>query len=574
MQRLALGVLLAAVVGLLIAVAWHDRGMAVDDAYITFRFADNLRAGHGLRWNPESPPCEGYSNLSYVLGIAGLRELGLEPVPAALLLASCSVLALAWLLWRAAAPATGWAVLALVPAVWLFAADEMRIHASRGLETCLFATLCAAQAAAAARLCRPERPGIVAASTVGMCGIGLFLTRPDGVLMTATCLVGLAWLLRGDRERQRSLAVAVATWLVGGAIYALVKWRVFGYLLPNPFYMKSGGAGFAGIEETRAFVLQHSLLLGGLLVAAILRAPDWLAPRRARERRGWTDPTTFLCLVMVLPWLAYATKIVHEIGFAHRFIWPATALMALGAARGVAELVGKVTRGARTWPIAWLLLAGAVIPVWPTLQRHVGDLNSAPPEDPYTAMFLRLGRAIAATGIAPQLMLYCTHAGATPYASGAHHVDRAGLVDDGYCPRTPQAERLAYEARILGEIDIVSWHLFPASPGATAFDDDPRARASRYLNEWCLGLPANMDVAMRQGLARQDLAQRKDELHTYMRVLRDAGTLVGEMRTGLPRWRTFVYVWKSSPHHDRLVEHLSRAVDIRAAEVDYDGWPK
>jgi hypothetical protein len=43
--------------------AFHDRQMAVDDAFISYRYSKNLADGHGLRWNPDSAPSEGFTNL-------------------------------------------------------------------------------------------------------------------------------------------------------------------------------------------------------------------------------------------------------------------------------------------------------------------------------------------------------------------------------------------------------------------------------------------------------------------------------------------------------------------------------
>ena len=63
-----------------------------DDAYITYRYAENLAAGKGLVFNAAAPPVEGYSNLSWILLLALLARLGLDlPVWAANLGALLSV---------------------------------------------------------------------------------------------------------------------------------------------------------------------------------------------------------------------------------------------------------------------------------------------------------------------------------------------------------------------------------------------------------------------------------------------------------------------------------------------------
>ena len=563
---------LLALLGLVLVTAWHDIGTTVDDAYITFRFAENLQHGHGLRWNPGGPPCEGYSNLSYVVGIAALGALSVDPRVAALLLASASVLGMLVLHLGVARSARRLAPLVLVPAALLLGRPEVEVHASRGLETCAFALLCVAQVWAAARLVTRPGAGRGSAVLAAVCGVLLFVTRPDGVLMSACCWLVAAWYAWRDRGVRRPLVLAVLLWLAAGGLYALWKLWVFGYLLPNPFYMKNGGAGFQGVPETLAFVRAYAWSLLAFAVALVSSAvASWRSGAGAAER-AQSDPAPYMALLIVACWIVYSSKIVHEIGFAHRFAWPAAAVAAFGAARGFASLRSV---GGRWLPaFGALAFVGALAIAIPTVQGHVRKLSREPARETTTAMFLRLGDAIAATGIAEQLTLYCTHAGATPYAARARHIDPAGLCDNGYCLRTPPEQRAAYASKVLTEIDIVSWHLFPASPGATAFDQDARARGSRYLNEWVLGDDPTMDAALRTSFARADLEQRRVSTFGYMAILRDFATFVGEMRQERRRFRTFVYVWKASPHHDRLVAHLREHVDIPAEAVDFDDWPR
>lgn len=70
--------LLALAVALLLAHALSFR-FAIDDAYISFRYARNLLDGHGLVFNP-GERVEGYSNLSWVLLAAAGMAAGLDPL--------------------------------------------------------------------------------------------------------------------------------------------------------------------------------------------------------------------------------------------------------------------------------------------------------------------------------------------------------------------------------------------------------------------------------------------------------------------------------------------------------------
>lgn len=549
-----------------LAVQWHARGMACDDAYITFRYADNLAQGLGLRWNVDSPPCEGYSNLTWVLAVAALIGVGLDPVTAALLLSSACIVGFTLLLARAGA-GSRLPLLTLVPALLLFANEELAVHASRGLETLGFALLAMGLLAAVARLCSEApvagRHGLLLATLATL----LFLTRPDGVLISTALWLGAFFLVRRDPGRRRVLFVGVAGWLLAGALYAAWKLAYFGYLLPNPFYAKSGDGAFVGIAEMLAFVADYAWLLGGTLLAALLALLRGRTPAAARTAP--VDTTALLAIAVAVPWLTYSAKVLHEIGFAHRFSWPLAPLLALGMARALAVAADRLPTAGRRLPtvLAASAVLATVVGSWPTLRSQWQRLQQPSATDPGTAAFLRVGQAIFDSGIAPQLTLFCANAGATPYAARAHHVDPAGLVDDGYCLRTPLEERQRYQAGL--RFDVVLWNLFPASPGAESFDTDPRAVASHYLNRTWLANSAALDPGTNLGLAQKTVEQRKFDLFTHMYVLREFGTLVGELHLPGLSARLFLYVWKQSPHHDLLVRHLGSRVDIPVERIDY-----
>ena len=69
-----------------------------DDALITLRHGRMLAEGHGLRFNPDGPPVEGYSNFSHVLLGALAARIGVGPLE---LLRLVNWLALPGLVWLA-----------------------------------------------------------------------------------------------------------------------------------------------------------------------------------------------------------------------------------------------------------------------------------------------------------------------------------------------------------------------------------------------------------------------------------------------------------------------------------------
>ena len=87
-QAAAARATLALAAGLLVArfAALYDPHLIVDDAYISFRYADNLARGLGLVYNP-GERVEGYSNFLWTLLLAGGARLGLDVVRLSVVLA-------------------------------------------------------------------------------------------------------------------------------------------------------------------------------------------------------------------------------------------------------------------------------------------------------------------------------------------------------------------------------------------------------------------------------------------------------------------------------------------------------
>ena len=91
-----------ALLGTLALAFWHARvyQFLTDDAYISFRYADNFARGDGLVFNPGGERVEGYTNFLWVLLLAGGRLAGIPPESAAPVLTGVLTLALwAVMLW-------------------------------------------------------------------------------------------------------------------------------------------------------------------------------------------------------------------------------------------------------------------------------------------------------------------------------------------------------------------------------------------------------------------------------------------------------------------------------------------
>jgi hypothetical protein len=299
---------LAAVAATLALLLIHARlySFLCDDAYISFRYARNLAAGHGLVFNPGFERVEGYTNFLWVLILAGVARLGGTPPEAAanpLLLAStvglwALVAGYAWGSRRLDEPA--WP--AVVPPLLLAATRSVAVWSTGGLETRLFellvvgATLRLLSEVSSAE--RTHRRLPLAAVLYALAA----WTRPDGLLLASTAL-GVAALCLAAR---RALTPGwVAAQLAGFVPLVLghLLWRHAYYdtWLPNTYYAKVGGATWWSMG-------------GAYLASAALEYSAWLwvpflvlGVQRHARLRSLHVPLVFAAIV--LPHALYVASV-------------------------------------------------------------------------------------------------------------------------------------------------------------------------------------------------------------------------------------------------------------------------
>ena len=115
----------------------------LDDAFITFRYAQNLAAGNGPLWNPGLPAAEGYTTFLWMLLMAIPHALGIDAVVFSKVVGVAAALATGVVTWRFAAalcPADG-SARHWVPGVavlFLAAFYPTATHAGYGVETALY----------------------------------------------------------------------------------------------------------------------------------------------------------------------------------------------------------------------------------------------------------------------------------------------------------------------------------------------------------------------------------------------------------------------------------------------------
>ncbi len=239
-------------------------GVPLDDAYIHFRFVQNLATGHGFAFNPDQP-VPGSTSPLWVLLLAVPTACGAPVWISAKVCGVLFLIASAVLAWRLAAryiavPIAAWTVGALT------ALDGRLLWAApSGMEVTLFTAL-----SLAAFLARPTPTSDRAALrrrvllVAALCGLAT-LARPEGYLLTAVLCVDLL-----ARVRRPIVAVlfALALYVALVAPYNVFALLTTGRPLPTTFYAKSVPLGPLTLPHALVYVaaLAYLLVAGNVIL--------------------------------------------------------------------------------------------------------------------------------------------------------------------------------------------------------------------------------------------------------------------------------------------------------------------
>ncbi|MBN1641997.1 MAG: hypothetical protein JXA09_12250 [Anaerolineae bacterium] len=277
----------------LLYASWMDFD-AVDDAYISFRYALNAARGHGLTFNVGERRVEGYTNFLWTAMLIPVFWLGVPVRVAAIVLGLAWALGCMLLLRRFAVESAHQAWLGPIGALLLAADGSFALWAVGGLESPLFAFLITAGALS---YLREMRHG----SRLPVSGIWFALaamTRPEGLLVYG--LTGVhqvaTRLLRDRRLAARQdwlrLGLFAAIWVPWFAF----RWRYYGFPLPNTFYAKVT-LGDTTAQRARGVSYVHTFVRMHLGAAPLLIA---LLPLLRRAWRAWASYFVLVVLAYTL----------------------------------------------------------------------------------------------------------------------------------------------------------------------------------------------------------------------------------------------------------------------------------
>lgn len=241
----------------------------LDDAFITFRYAENFAGGIGPVFNA-GERVEGYTGFLWMLLLATGALLGISTVLLAKVLgfvlaaATLSILSFAdritgVLDFRVAVISTLFTATCGIFTPWPSSGMEVSLFTFLILLTILI-YLRAGSSVDTRLFCAA---GALAGLTA--------LSRPEGLIVVA--VITIIELFRWIRRQEQKLLSFLLPMLGVFVPYFLWRWSYYGYLFPNTFYAKVGSRLdqiLRGLEYTLAFLQPAALLLLGFLAAMFL----------------------------------------------------------------------------------------------------------------------------------------------------------------------------------------------------------------------------------------------------------------------------------------------------------------
>ncbi|MDH5507749.1 MAG: hypothetical protein OEZ02_11070 [Anaerolineae bacterium] len=426
-ERVALGISAAVVAAgmlgfaVLVSQFWN---FTIDDAYITFRYSENMVSGIGPTYNRTFPRAEGYTSFLWMLLATLPHLLGMDVVVFAKLfgVGVTLVLFVVVFLFAAAMDTKGAPPVNFVRAsmaVFLLGIyPATAVHAVSGMETALYSMLLTLFVFCIVLGVQGNAKYLSIAPFVGLL---LGLSRPEGNLITVLLLGYGIW--QAGEQRGKVLRATLLGYVLPGGGYYFWRTAYYGLFFPLPFYAKVvNPSPLAGAASVGAFVWSQFPMIALLVMIALIKS--------SRELK--------VMLVSVGALLTFFLFPAHIIGYDWRFLHPAVPLILLMAATGAGVLLAglrgqlqNVQGGLKGIKFAGLvfglcftlgasMLTGVTANIQEKLVYYQGIKNA----------HIRLGEALRNypdNGGLPILAI--ADAGAAPYYSQWETIDTIGLND-------------------------------------------------------------------------------------------------------------------------------------------------
>jgi len=503
----------------------------VDDAYISFRYAENLVRHGEFTFNVGEDPVEGYTGVLLPLGIALALIIGIPPEPVSHLFGILSLfvalIAFYNILTRLCSPPS-----VRFSILFLFAtAPFLYTHVFSGLETLPFTALLLTCSLQLHSLVNLRSASFLRHAAIALSLLALSLCRPEGAAYAAIVICVLSGTAALHITSRRPLIISFLFLLIfPGALYFIWRWQYYGYLLPNTFYAKQAASLSGSSLRDLVLFCRKYLFLPTLGVAA-----TWISSldetithiHRKRQFLKRADLLTLGSLVSFsLVIVAQYLRSDLVMNFSYRFYTPLypIALLFLGWILPPSFETTQLNSSTRPWTHATILL-GLCVMLLAQMAYHTRLLFRT--EIPLALGYkTRLSEMHRAAGLylkhrVPDSEWLIVHvdAGAIPFYSGLKTVD-FGHLNDKYLAHNKSAsieDRMNYFfSKKPGAVVFTTyeWNRVNHGHEATAIISDPRFEDYALVRKFgnTTGLKYYEFVFLRRDLLQQgeeiDIAQQ------------------------------------------------------------------
>jgi len=461
----------------------------IDDAYITYRYAENLATHGQLAWNVGEPPVEGYTGIFLPLVLAVVIKCGASPLITSKVIGIASFFLGGLLITRLLLLLGIRDRIRATVLILYFTAPFMYVHALSGMETMLFSTAILGCMLALFHCLIPSGYPVVRETALLLMLLLVSLTRPEGVALSGISVAAVVLTRRQEKNGAvlRFLLLFIGLYMVPALGYLVWKYSYYGELLPNTFYAKAYNDHIFNPDALVDICKATVMYVGPLVAVCIIllwrnRSKVWNAIKR-RVKAPWSP----LAVTLTVGWLFVAITLLQYMrsylvmNFSFRFFLPfyPIVLMTIGqvfeAALARAEQESRASkqafRVAGVAVVVQLLMYMLVLQhdmTYYRVYKQIIDHLSIPAAD-----FLK-------QSIPPsEWLVVHSDAGAVPYYTKLKTVDFAGLNDKELAkrPRLSEKERVNYFYSFNpGAVLFTSlrWDDLEHDDEAKAIVDDPR----------------------------------------------------------------------------------------------------
>jgi arabinofuranosyltransferase len=381
----------------------------LDDAFITFRYAENYASGLGLVYNP-AEHVEGYTTFLWVILLGLCKIIGLNIVIFSKVLAAIFATGTIVLVM------TGYRFISEVnrlesalAAIFLATCGIFAPWVSSGMEVTLFTYLILLTLFLYIKAIKSINSHKYFVMTGGLLALTV-LTRPEGAILVI--IIFADSLYRSIKKHNLNILSITLPAALTYVPYFIWRINYYGYLLPNTFYAKvdnSAAQVARGFEYMGNFVLPSIFLLILAVIGIICIN---------RRQRG---NTIYLMISAILLFTIYIVIVGGDCMPAFRFVVPVMPLICILAAAGAI----CITR--RIWILAIIIIAVCSFNIYQAMNnKNIGQHINADQvylNGKYVGLWLK-------DNFPANTIIATNTAGSIPYYSGFYTIDMLGMNDE------------------------------------------------------------------------------------------------------------------------------------------------